>query len=61
MSKRPKRKPIRFTKPRPNIPLCWECNRLLYGGGRVYRTVEIDGVERHVHASCLLQMERDAR
>lgn len=37
------------------------CDMCLTYGGRSYKTVEIDGVERHVHASCLLKVERDAR
>lgn len=47
--------------PKANPPLCWECNRLLYGGGRIYHTVEVDGIARNVHAACLRKTEEGAR
>jgi hypothetical protein len=43
---------FKATKPKARIPLCWECNKRLYGGGRIYTTVTIDGVKRDLHAAC---------
>lgn len=52
---------FKATKPRANPPLCWECDKLLYGGGRFYELVTVDGVERPVHGDCKKRMEREAR
>lgn len=44
---------FKATKPRANPPICGECDRPLYGGGRFY--VEVEHQARgpmKVHADC---------
>lgn len=50
---------FKATKPRANPPICGECDRLLYGGGRFY--VDIVHQARgplKVHGDCATEMRR---
>lgn len=38
--------------PRANPPICWLCDGRLYGGGRFYALVEVDGASRPAHKTC---------
>lgn len=48
---------MKYTKPVMRT-LCWICDRRLYAGGRSYVMIEIDGVQRPVHASCAPPADR---
>lgn len=44
---------IKFTQPRAKVPICWICDRMLYGGGRVYVEVIDDAGHKHpAHKWC---------
>ncbi len=42
------------TQPRANPPICWICDKRLYGGGRCYDLIAVDGQAdpRPVHKTC---------
>lgn len=46
-----------FTQPKR--ALCWQCDRKLYGGGRAYATIVIDGIPREVHRCCVVDALKD--
>ncbi len=44
---------FKATKPRANPPICWVCDKRLYGGGRFYETVADEAGHQHpAHVSC---------
>lgn len=43
---------FKAAKPPANPPICFHCDERLFGAGRFYETVSIEGIPRNVHATC---------
>lgn len=53
------RKPVTYTQPPANLPVCWLCDKKLYAGGRAYVLVESDDGHKHpAHKRCAYLDER---
>ncbi len=52
-------KPI---QPKANPPICWICDRKLYGGGKYYWIVQgLDDREHPAHVGCAKKLEQQTR
>jgi hypothetical protein len=52
---------FKASKPKANPPICWECGKKLYGGGRFYEVVNVDGYDRIVHRDCRDRIVEEGR
>jgi len=44
--------------PKAPVENCWKCDKELWGGGRYFKIVEIDGEKRYLHTPCVEKEER---
>lgn len=53
--------PAKFKQLRAKVPICWICDRMLWGGGRVYVEVtDASGHKHPAHKQCA-QLEKVAQ